>query len=546
MTIRVMSCVLLLSAGLAAQQVGLPEAWTGARVDGHAGRSAANLGDVDGDGVDDIAWGEPWYTDDHVSHGRVVVRSGADGATLAVLDGAAGGDQFGWDVAGGGDFDGDGVPDLAVGIPRHEGVFEEGGLVTIYSGATFLPLADLLPNAAFDIVGMSVAFVADLDGDGDDEVLAGAPHLGSGVTGLARLYAGGTGDVLADFSSGTPSDLFGAAVADVGDVNDDGFTDLGVGAPGASFLGGSVWIFSGRAVIQGQGAAVLHTLTQPTLFDRFGASLDGAGDVNGDGHDDFVVGNPGSPGLQGQVTIHSGSTGVELRRFDGTSFSQLGGQVARVGDLDGDGVPDVAATGFGSQALGARGVARAWSAATGTLLMDVPADAQTLNAYGAVTAGGDRDGDGRLEVVFGMLENDDAEGDVPGRGKLLRVERGEILVHRGLGLLGEQGLPMLSADGTLEADSPIALRVLGGLPLAPLFFVVGVSEWIAPLEGGYLVPAPDIVLGLALDADGALPLGGTWPAGVPGGVTVSFQGWIVDASGPFGFTATNGITALTP
>ena len=66
-------------------------------------------------------------------------------------------------MAGGGDFDGDGVPDLAVGIPRHEGVFEEGGLVTIYSGATFLPLADLLPNAAFDIVGMSVAFVADLD-----------------------------------------------------------------------------------------------------------------------------------------------------------------------------------------------------------------------------------------------------------------------------------------------------------------------------------------------------------------------------------------------
>jgi hypothetical protein len=319
-----------------------------------------------------------------------------------------------------------------------------------------------------------------------------------------------------------------------------------VGAPGSGLVNARVLVYSGGALVQGQGLVPLLDMFSGVLFDSFGFALDSAGDVDGDGHDDVLVGNPNLPGHDGQVTVNSGADGAELLRFDGTHFSRLGGQVAGVSDLDGDGVPDLAATGIGSQFGEARGLARAWSAADGTLLVDVPYDADILQSFGGLAPGGDHDGDGRPELVFGMLEIDDAKNALPGRGKLLRVERGEPLVYKGLGMYGAQGLPVLAASGDLTAGSPVALEVLGGLPTAPLFFVVGVSELVVPLEGGYLVPSPDLVIGLALDADGGLALGGAWPAGVPSEVTVSFQGWIVDASGPFGFTATNGTTAITP
>ena len=553
--------VTVTAAHAAPQDVGLAEAWTGGFAESFAGVSVTLVGDLDDDGVEDVAWGEPGPTMLALTPGRVVVRSGADGSTLAELlgadVGAAFGDRFGAALAGGGDFDGDGTPDIAVGSPRHGGVFRDGGRVTVFSGATFLPWMHFEATGPDQRLGSALDFVADLDGDGDDELLAGAPHADPSQAGSARLFAGGTGAPLATLTSGaTEGDFMGRAVADVGDVDADGVHDVGVGAPGHQLNASRVLVYSGDALGQGLGAVVLLDIPGNGIFgslSTFGYALDGAGDVDGDGHDDLVVGHPFKNGNRGQVTVQSGADGAQLLRRDGTFNSTLGRQVAGLGDLDGDGVPDFGGTGQGDGVLGAEGLARAWSGANGDLLLDVPPDAEDRVSFAALARAGDRDGDGRPEVFVGLLETDEGNENNPGRGKLLRVELGEPLVYRGRGLFGDLpgtqddvGLPQLAAGGELTAGSPVALEVVGARPSATLFLVVGLSELLAPLEGGILVPAADLVLVLATDADGGLSVGGTWPAGVPGGTTVSFQAWQPYPIPSTQYLATNGVTSMTP
>jgi hypothetical protein len=119
-------------------------------------------------------------------------------------------------------------------------------------------------------------------------------------------------------------------------------------------------------------------------------------------------------------------------------------------------------------------------------------------------------------------------------------------VDLGQALAGTGGPAMLIGTGPLVAGSPTTLALLGALPGAQSFLVVGFSAINAPFKGGVLVPDADIILALPVDGSGQIVLPFNWPAGFPGGATLSYQSWIQDPNGPVQFAASNGLAGTTP
>jgi hypothetical protein len=116
----------------------------------------------------------------------------------------------------------------------------------------------------------------------------------------------------------------------------------------------------------------------------------------------------------------------------------------------------------------------------------------------------------------------------------------------GLGLAGSDGVPELSGAGTLAGGTPVIFTLEHALPASTTALVVGLAAAYAPFKGGTLVPSPDVlVLGLPTGS-GTLVLPGTWPSGLPSGLPLFFQNWIVDAAGPKGLAASNGLRGTTP
>jgi photosystem II stability/assembly factor-like uncharacterized protein len=116
----------------------------------------------------------------------------------------------------------------------------------------------------------------------------------------------------------------------------------------------------------------------------------------------------------------------------------------------------------------------------------------------------------------------------------------------GSGLSGVHGVPALSGTGALTPGSTIKLTLSGGAKSAIGFLVLGLSQVDFPLLGGTLVPFPTVVLPAPTDAFGASSTSFTWPSGTPAGSQVFAQQWLVDAAGPLGYSASNGVTAAQP
>lgn len=147
----------------------------------------------------------------------------------------------------------------------------------------------------------------------------------------------------------------------------------------------------------------------------------------------------------------------------------------------------------------------------------------------------DVDGDGRVELLVSQLA-----------GTFVWRQL-SVWSDLGGGLAGAGGTPRIVGAGTLQADSSWSVSVHDALPGAPVAFVLGVSTLNAPFKGGTMVPSPDFILaGLATDTLGSLTIGSLWPAGIAPGVSIVFQAWVTDASGPAGFTATGGTVGVTP
>lgn len=210
------------------------------------GSSVDVYGDYDGDGKADLVTGSPvWdlvpFLQDMV--GAAKVYSTGTGALLRTFQGDFSGGQFGQSVVGLGDVDGDLIADYAIGSPAHT---SQTGVVRFFSGATGSLIDEDFGKAAGERFGFVLRRVGDIDGDGDEDVAAGAD---TDSLGTSRVYALPGLAKLADIEPIDSKTGFGSSLAGVGDLNLDGLGDLGVGAPDESVVDGSTFIGAGRVRI---------------------------------------------------------------------------------------------------------------------------------------------------------------------------------------------------------------------------------------------------------------------------------------------------------
>src|SRR5882724_4576120 len=334
------------------------------------GNSVAVVGDVNGDGVPDLAVGAPFQDGDFDIQngfgppqdvGKVWLISGANLGVIRQLNDPffqeavpnKFGGFFGFSVAGVGDLNNDGVPDVLVGVSHHSNFDLDhinAGEAMVFSGANGRAVFTLTDpdEDEGNRMGYAVAGLGDVNGDGVRDLLVGIPKKDSedGLLkdiGSALIFSGANGSLIRsldppDQGGAEANGRFGTAVADAGDVNGDGVSDILIGAPGNS----RAYVFNGAT------GALIFTLTSPSVpsaerLPSFGAAVAGGQDVNGDGKPDFLIGAPLQSRLKGAAYVFNGSDGTLLRRLRAPSraMAKFGSSVALSPDLSGDGRPDI-------------------------------------------------------------------------------------------------------------------------------------------------------------------------------------------------------------
>jgi hypothetical protein len=328
------------------------------------GTCIASVGDVNGDGYADLVVGAPYHDAEGVNKGKVYVYRGSPSGPSVIPGFTATGhtdwDQLGHGVAGVGDVNGDGYADILVGAPGVDAGGNAKGQAYLYpggSGGLSSSLAFTITGQAdYDALGLSVGGAGDVNGDGYADVLVGAPlaRVGGVSRGQAYLYMGDGGGLSSSptftATGRADGDQLGAPVTNAGDVNGDGYADILIGASGVD-AGGSD---RGQAYLHLGGSAGLSpspafTITGQADYDGLGFSVGGAGDVDGDGYADVLIGAPGvdaGGSGRGQAYLYlGGSSGLSSSpAFTITGQSDddnLGISVAGAGDVNGDGYADI-------------------------------------------------------------------------------------------------------------------------------------------------------------------------------------------------------------
>ena len=337
----------------------------------NAGHALA-AGDIDGDGLRDLVVTSIYRNE---SRGVVFAQSGPVygeidlGSAAIQIEGEDVMSYTGTAIAAGGDENGDGYDDLLIGIPNDHSLANSGGAAALFRGPAggTMPLsaadAVLCGDGTGDIVGSSLAYVGDLDGNGTADFLIGAPHIGpqGDQIGHVHVIHGPVSGTVAVSEFPTrlvgvvPSDAFGYALAEAGDVDGDGVTELIVGAPYSDVQGmdaGMVYLFSGDIAGEVSALEAEAQLAGEVGGDQAGYDVASAGDVDADGYDDILVGanahNAGGYYDSGVVYLLRGpvygigSLADAYARFEGTQAeAYAGGSLAPAGDVDGDGFDDM-------------------------------------------------------------------------------------------------------------------------------------------------------------------------------------------------------------
>ncbi|MCB8983800.1 MAG: FG-GAP repeat protein [Ardenticatenaceae bacterium] len=333
------------STGLAA----VP-AWihVGEQPDDRFGTAVAAAGDVNGDFYADVIVGAPDYVEQQGQKvGRAYVFYGGPGGLPATPSWIAEGTpinsvNFGISVDTAGDVNNDNYDDIIIGDSEYnpDGVT---GMAAVFLGdpdglpvsnpplaglndAASIQLGEFISLPPYHLFGFSVGTAGDVNRDGFDDVIVGAPSYGDqvGVYGAAYLFYGtSTGEVLTPtfLTEYTFDSMFGYDVGTAGDVNADGYDDVIVGAPGydanivpgkqnqpTAVGGGAAFVYLGTP--DGIDAFPVWSGASLALNARYGTAVAAAGDVNKDGYDDVIVGSPqhpNPPGFSGQAFAYYGS-----------------------------------------------------------------------------------------------------------------------------------------------------------------------------------------------------------------------------------------------
>lgn len=378
--------------------------------------------------------------------------------------------QLGTSYASVGDIDGDEVPDIAVADPSWKsGSFLGSGIVYIVSGADGRMLRAYQGDpSASQYFGSSLAAL-DANGDGVLDLAIGSPGYAGSVgygAGAVRVYSGTDGSLLA-FTTGPASSQYGAAIANAGDQNGDGSEDLYVGAPIVNSNRGAVYVQSGA------DGSILRTVNSPITFGSFGVTLAALGDVDGDGLADVAIGSPGlrngTIGNAGKVSILRSSDSAFGAELAGTAvYTRLGQTLAPAADANGDGQPDLLIGSYSG------GVALLVSGTDLSTIRDLSIPG--LPAYQQVNVGGtlDYDEDGVADIMIGSPALNTAVSPAAGGSRIVSGVDGSTLyevlataAYTGLGL-SQSPLP---GYGFAIGENALADATTGGSGFAYIHYI---------------------------------------------------------------------------
>ncbi len=235
--------------------------YNGETVSDYFGYFSSYISDIDGDGLDDVLVGAPYADPGGLSMaGSAYIYSSGTGNLIKQYNGGRVSDNFGFSPSFISDIDGDGKEDVLIGAPYADpGGLSAAGSAYIYSSVTGNLIKQYNGGATSDSFGYSISSIDDIDGDGLDDVLVGAPYADPGglsMAGSAYIYSSGTGDLIKQYDDTTAIDYFGMSVASISDIDGDGLDDVLVGAPYANTVdsanAGLVYIYSSAAIIPTQ------------------------------------------------------------------------------------------------------------------------------------------------------------------------------------------------------------------------------------------------------------------------------------------------------
>jgi hypothetical protein len=308
--------------------------------DGELGFRFGEPLDVDGDGHADPAAGTRFKLQGVEQTGMATVWSGASGNRVRVWEGETPGGLFGHWVLPVPDLGGDGLADVVITAPNAAIEGTVRGVMVARSPKTGDAIWTRTGEPS-EHLGWDLALAGDQNGDGVTDVFAGAP---APVKGHVYLVSGKDGRVLQTYAPRTEMSTFGWYVARLDDLDGDGRADLAVGAPPEK---GHAGVDGSACVLSSASGAALRCWESTSNLSGFGEIVAAVADLDGDRRGEIAVGSPRTNDHTrtnpGEVDIYSSGTGRPLHRWSGTQAGELYGRmVVGAGDLDSDGVEDIA------------------------------------------------------------------------------------------------------------------------------------------------------------------------------------------------------------